>query len=193
MALILSSALETISVIATVLYILGICCLIIEIFIPGFGFFGITGLSLVGVSIVTKVICGANVEKILLQILICFCVIIALLVWIIISAKKGLISKSPLISSGTAIPTFYSDDNLKVYISENGETLTTCRPVGKIRLGEEIFDAKCEDGYLKVGEKITVVNVKDNMLIIRKSKENDLTEVKEDIIEENRKNKGDEE
>ena len=96
--------------------------------------------------------------------------IIALLVWVIISARKGLISKSPLISKGSSIPTFYNDDDLKIFVDQNGETVTTCKPVGKIRLDNEIYDATSLDGFLEIGTKIKVVNVKDNTLEIVKFK-----------------------
>lgn len=171
MGLILSEILPTLSILATIIYVLGIIFLIVEAFLPGFGFFGITGISFVVASIITKICIGETIEHILWILLIAFIVIIAMLVWIIISAKKGIISRSPLISSGTSIPTFYSDDDLKVFIAQQGETVTTCKPVGKIRIDNEIYEAKSLEGFLDIGTKIIVTSVKDNMLEICKVKE----------------------
>lgn len=171
MNLILSDIFQTLTIISTVVYVLGIIFLIIEAFIPGFGFFGIGGLTSIVLSIVCKIFVGETVERILLELVIALVVIIALLVWIIISARKGLISKSPLISKGSSIPTFFNDDDLKIFIDQSGETVTTCKPVGKIRLDNEIYDATSLEGFLDIGTKIKVVNVKNNTLEIVKFKE----------------------
>jgi len=171
MEFILSNITSTLSVIATVIYVIGLIFLIVEAFIPGFGFFGISGLSLVAISIVTKICIGESIENILWTLVVAFIIIIALLVWMIISAKKGLLSKSPLVSQGTAIPTFYNDDNLKIFIGLTGETVTTCKPVGKIRLDNEIYEAQSLDGFLDIGTQIEVTSVENNMLKISKVKE----------------------
>lgn len=168
MEFILSNAMQTFSIIATAIYVIGIIFLIIEAFIPGFGFFGITGLSLIAVSIITKIIAGETIENILWGLLIAFVVIIALLVWMIVSAKKGILSKSPLISKGTSIPTFYNDEDLKIFIGLKGETVTTCKPIGKIRIDNEIYEACSLDGFLEIGTKIEVKSVENNVLKISK-------------------------
>lgn len=168
MFLILSDAIQALTIISTIVYILGIMFLIVEAFIPGFGFFGISGIAGIVVGLVVKIFTGATIERILLELVIALIVIIALLVWIIISAKKGLLSKSPLISKGSSIPTFYNDDDLKIFIDQNGETVTTCKPIGKIRLDNEIYEASSLDGFLDIGTKIKVVAVKDNTLEIVK-------------------------
>ena len=172
MSILLANTMSAFQIIATILYIIGIIFLVIEVFVPGFGFFGISGISLVVISVIIKICLGNSITSILLSILIAFVIIIALLVWMIISAKKGIISKSPLISNGTSIPTFYSDDDLKVYIDKIGETVTTCRPVGKVRIDDEIYHVQSLDGFLKIGTKIKVVNVQNNTLQIKKIDEN---------------------
>ena len=170
MGLVLSDVLGAFAIISTVVYVLGIIFLVVEAFIPGFGFFGISGISGITLGIIIKIFVGETVERILLELVIALVLIIALLVWVIISARKGLISKSPLISKGSSIPTFYNDDDLKIFVDQNGETVTTCKPVGKIRLDNEIYDATSLDGFLEIGTKIKVVNVKDNTLEIVKFK-----------------------
>ena len=171
MGLILSVE-STLSIVSTIIYVLAIIFLVIEAFIPGFGFFGISGIAGVLGAIITKVVVGESLTRILLELIIALIVIIALLVWMIISARKGLISKSPLMSQGSSIPSFYDDSDLKIFIEQKGETVTTCKPIGKIRLDDEIYDAQSLDGFLDIGTKIKVVSVKDNTLKIEKIKEN---------------------
>ena len=171
MSLFLSNIASTFITIATIIYYVAIVFLIVEAFVPGFGFFGISGLAGIVISLIVKVCLGVTLNRILLELVIALIIIIALLVWIIISARKGLISKSSLISKGTSIPTYYNDDDLKIFINQKGETVTTCKPVGKIRLDDEIYDCLSLDGYLNIGENIIVVDVKDNILQIHKVKE----------------------
>lgn len=192
MNIILSGTLNAFAIISTVIYVLGIIFLIIEAIIPGFGFFGISGISGLVLSLIIKIFIGESVQRILLELVIALVVIIAILVWVIISAKKGLISKTGLISKGSSIPTFYNDDDLKIFIGQNGEAVTTCKPVGKIRLDNEIYDATSLDGFLDIGTKIMVVNVKDNTLEIVKDKQ-EIINNKQEIIankQEIEKNKG---
>lgn len=168
MELILSNFSSALNIVATIIYVMGLIFIAVEAFIPGFGFFGISGISLVVISTITKICLGESIQNILWTLLIAFVVIIALLVWMIISAKKGLISKSPLVSQGTSIPTFYNDDNLKIFIGVKGETVTTCKPIGKIRLDNEIYEAQSLDGFLDIGTKIEVFCVENNVLKIKK-------------------------
>lgn len=192
MSLFLNATTNAFAIISTVIYVLGIIFLIIEAIIPGFGFFGISGISGLVLSLIIKVFVGESAERILLELVIALVVIIAILVWVIISAKKGLISKTGLISKGSSIPTFYNDDDLKIFIGESGEAVTTCKPVGKIRLDNEIYDATSLSGFLDIGTKIKVVNVKDNTLEIVKDKQeivNDKQEIENDkqIVKDNNK------
>lgn len=168
MELLLSHLIETFSTIAMIFYVLGIVLLIVELFIPGFGVFGISGLSLLAISIITKFIIGESLLKTMIELLIALAVIIVLLTVVIISAKKGVISRSSLVSKGSSIPSFYNDDNLRLYIDKTGQVITTCKPIGKITLDGETFEAESLDGFLDKGTKIVAVSVKNNTLQIKK-------------------------
>lgn len=157
-----------IELVATVCFIVGIIFLIIEIFVPGFGIFGIMGIILTAFSIVFKICIGNSIEEVLWSILIAFVIIIALLVVFIYSARKGLISKSDIMNSGTALPTFYSKTDLEFLIDEVGETITDLKPIGKIKVENEQYDAKSLDGYLETGVKIKVVSIENNTICVCK-------------------------
>ncbi len=169
MNLLLSSTTDILSIVATSIYVLGLIFLIIEAFIPGFGFFGISGFSMVGVGIIIKICIGESLISIILVLAVALIVVVGFLIILIVSAKKG---KGLLISKGTAIPTFYNDDNLRIFVGLSGETVTTCKPIGKIRIDNEIYQAVSISGFLEIGTKIKVVSVKDNLLEIEREKEN---------------------
>lgn len=168
MGLLLSGVTDTFSIIATSIYVLGIVFLVIEFFIPGFGFFGISGLSLIGGGIIIKICIGESLVSIILVLAIALILVIGVLVLLILQAKKG---KGLLISKGTSLPTFYNDDDLKIFIGQTGEAVTTCKPIGKIRIDNEIYEALSLNGFLEIGTKVKVVSVKDNYLEIEMLKE----------------------
>lgn len=169
MALILSGATDILSIIATSIYVLGLVFLVIEFFIPGFGFFGISGLCLIGGGIIIKICIGESLVSIILVLAIALIVVIGILVFLILQAKRG---KGLLISKGTSLPTIYNDDDLKIFIGQTGEAVTTCKPIGKIRIDNEIYEALSLSGFLEIGTKVKVVSVKDNYLEIEILKEN---------------------
>lgn len=155
--------------VATICFIVGIIFLVIEIFIPGFGVFGILGICFTAFSIIFKICIGTSVEEVLWSILIAFIIIAILLTIFIFSAKKGLISKSSIINTGTALPTFYSSSDLEFLIGQIGETISDLKPIGKIKIEEDIYEAISLDGYLKKGEKIKVISIENNTLCVSKN------------------------
>lgn len=159
------------SLVSTICFIVGIIFLIIEIFIPGFGIFGYCGIGLTGFSIIFKICIGDSVEEVLWTLLVAVVVIIVLLIVFIYSARKGLISKSALINNGTALPTFYNSSNLDFLVGEKGECASDLKPIGKVKIENEIYDATSQDGYLDVGTKIEVVSIENNTLYVQITKE----------------------
>lgn len=157
--------------VSTICFIVGIIFLIIEIFIPGFGIFGFTGIGLTGFSIIFKICIGDSVEEVLWTLLIAVVLIAVLLFAFIYSARKGLISKSALMNNGTALPTFYNSSNLEFLIGEKGECVSDLKPIGKVQIEQDIYDATSLDGYLDIGNKVEVVNIENNTLCVRVLKE----------------------
>lgn len=161
--------------VSTICFIVGIIFLIIEIFIPGFGIFGFCGIGLTGFSIIFKICIGDSVEEVLWTLLVAVLVIVVLLVVFIYSARKGLISKSALMNNGTALPTFFNSSNLEFLIGEKGECVSDLKPIGKVKIENEIYEATSQDEYLDIGTKIEVVSVENNTLcvhVIEKQKNN---------------------
>lgn len=166
--------------VSTICFIVGIIFLVIEIFIPGFGVFGFCGIGLTGFSVIFKICIGDSVEEVLWTLLIAVIVIIILLSVFIYSAKKGLISRSALMNNGTALPTFYNSSNLEFLIGETAECASDLKPVGKVKIEEEIYDATSQEGYLDVGTKVEVVSIENNTLCVRLLNKKEIKKVKGD-------------
>ena len=87
------------------------------------------------------------------------------------SAKYGLLAKTALVENKSSIPKDYkekAENELKPLIGQEGLTLTECRPVGKIRIGQNTYEAQSRNSIIQKGEVIMVVAIEDARIIIDK-------------------------
>ena len=54
---------------------------------------------------------------------------------------------------------------------DEGVVETMCRPVGKVRFGEELLDAAAEGEYIDVGQDVRLVHVDGNRLVVERISE----------------------
>ena len=88
--------------IPAILLTVGIIFCIVEMFIPGIGFFGISGSISILAGIILRFINGFNLTQLFILVLI-LCIVFTIAGLIIVrSARKGLLSKTPLINNKTA-------------------------------------------------------------------------------------------
>ena len=55
-----------------------------------------------------------------------------------------------------------------VAIGDIGVVETMCRPVGKVRFGEELLDATAEGDYIDVSREVRLVRVDGNRLVVER-------------------------
>ena len=150
---------------------LGIVLCIVEATIPGFGIFGIAGIVCEIAGIITHAIISGSAAQVFFLLLIVVLVMILITLLFVRSAKYGLLAKSAIVENDTAIPKDYKEKAEKELIDlvgKEGLTLTECRPVGKIRIGENSYEAQSRSTVIEKGEVIKVVAVEDARLVIDK-------------------------
>lgn len=148
---------------------LGVIFCIIEAVIPGFGFFGVMGILCEIAGVVVHAVFSGSVIQVFFLILII--VLITLIIFLIFvnSAKRGLLAKTAIVENNTSIPKDYrekAEKELKKLIGKEGLTLTECRPVGKIRIGQDSYEAQSVDKVIPKGEVIKVVAIEDARIMI---------------------------
>lgn len=154
--------------------IVGLVFMFIEIFQPGFGVFGGIGLLLTVLGIVLRAIFSKPEDNILAQIFILLfiltIIIIAGFIIMVRSAKMGWLSRSPLIEKSTAVSTGISEGTMDytMLIDKLGIASTDLRPVGKINIDGEIFDAQAESFYISKGEGIKVIDIEGGKITVRR-------------------------
>ena len=120
---------------AAVCLIAGLIFIIIELIIPGFGFFGITGGLLLLAGIILRLIDGGNgnpVAQFFLMLLILILILGAAFGLVALAAKKGWLNRTFLVDTGRAVPEGHTEGT-KDYsglIGKTGTTATMLRPAG---------------------------------------------------------------
>lgn len=163
----LFAAMEPIPII---LLSVGLIFCIIEMFVPGFGFFGITGSISIVAGIVLRFAREFSLAQLFLLVLIIFTILLIVGLIVIRSAKKGLLSKTPLINNKTAVPIQFENEELKELIQSKAITTVECKPIGKIEIENKEYEAITRGEYLIVGVQVEVVDVDGNLLVIKELK-----------------------
>lgn len=148
----------------------GIVLLLIEVFEPGFGIFGISGIVLLVLSIVLRAVIRKPEDNPIAQVfqmLLLFLIIGALLfILLAVATKKNWLKKTPLIQSGTAVNEDFSDgtENYSSLIGKEGKAVTDLRPSGKAEIDGKVYDVVADNFFINVGKRIKVNNVEGSKI-----------------------------
>lgn len=147
---------------------LGIILSIIEIFIPGVGFCGISGAICTIIGIVFRAIDGISLYQLLVLILLIaglFALAIFLLIFLI---KSGLMIDIGVFSTGTALPKDYKNKEAKKLVGKIGKTTTDLMLAGRVKVRGKIYDAISEQNYIEKNKYVKIVKLEDNRLVVRR-------------------------
>ena len=156
--------------VAALLLIVGAVLVIVEIFVPGFGFFGISGsLSLVA-GVVVRICQGLNLTQSLTLILLVigfFVFIVAIMVY---GAQYGLLGKTGLFERRSTLSKDYNeaDRATKKLVGKSGKAITNLGLAGQAKIRGKIYDVISISSYIEKGSNIKVVEIKDNNIMVRK-------------------------
>src|SRR5512133_3970302 len=126
---------------------------VIELFMPGIGIAGVTGLiSLIAVVVMQL---GWGQPRVALYIIAIALLLIVLgLTWVIRSMQKGRLSKSFLVlrdhSNGTSVPEVAAAK--EELIGKTGVAITTLRPAGIAEIDGKRIDVATAGEFIKKGE-----------------------------------------
>ena len=150
--------------------IVGFILLVIEMFIPGIGLAGVSGVIAL-IAVVVMQLGWGNPRVALYVIAIALLVIILGLVWIIRSFQKGRLSKSFLVlrdsSDGTSVPEIA---NAKAdLVGKSGVALTILRPAGIAEIEGRRVDVTTAGEFIPKGSPVTVVKAEGMHILVNKS------------------------
>lgn len=147
---------------------IGIILSIVEIFIPGLGFCGISGAVCTILGIVFRAINGISLYQILVLLLMIaglFALAVLLLIFLI---KSGLMIDVGIFSTGTALPKDYKNKEAKKLIGKVGKTTTELMLAGRVKVRGKIYDAISEQNYIEKNKYVKIIKIQDNRLVVRR-------------------------
>ena len=155
-----------IEVVHVILFALGLIAMVAEFFEPGMGIFGGIGITIMVIDIFVLaktweqgfVLLGGLAIIVLLFILLLF-----------VLTSYGLLPKKLILSDSTDNDSGYvAAAEHKVSVGDEGITVTELRPAGKAKFGETDADVVSEGSFVESGERIAVVSVTGNRIVVKK-------------------------
>jgi membrane-bound serine protease (ClpP class) len=149
---------------------IGLILGIIEVFIPGFGIFGIMGIVMTIAGIILRIIDGASAAQILMLISLFIVFVLGLFIAFVYSARFGLISRTGLVENKTAVSKDYASDkkNHANLLGKQGITTTVCKPVGKVQIDNLFYQVFSNGPYLEKGTYVKVIEVDGSNIVVKK-------------------------
>ena len=152
------------------LLILGVVLVTIEIFVPGFGFFGISGFGSLIAGVIVRICFGLNLSQSLALILIVLGFLVLVVMFMIWGAQYGILGKTGLFERRTTLAKDYdkADKELRRLVGRNGKTISKLDLGGKAKIRGKIYDVVSISSYIEAGKNIKVVEIKNNTIMVRK-------------------------
>lgn len=148
---------------ALVMLIVGYALLVVEMYVPGFGLPGISGLVLLTVGLIAM-------EPSPLQALVLVLIIVLLLgaafSVAMHSFSKGRLSKSKLVLSESLDPKAENDD-LDYFVGKVGQTHTALRPAGIAEFDGVKLNVVSDGDFVAAQRPIRVERVEGNRIVVR--------------------------
>ena len=147
-----------------ILLVLGLLLLVAEMFMPGFGIAGGTGIVLIAIGIILT-------ARTPLEAFIMFLVLVLLVTGVILlllrSAKKGQIARKLILhQSATKEKGFVAAKDHSQLVGQTGVSVTPLRPAGIGLFGESRLDVVTEGGFVDKGVPIQIIQVHGNRIVV---------------------------
>lgn len=148
-----------------ILFISGIFLIIVELYVPGFGFWGISGVSCIVLSFFLTL--GGNMVAVtLLSISLALAVVVFLLILKFLPSSR-LWAKMVLNESENSQAGFSSSRDYSSYLGREGIVVSLLRPAGMMMIDGEQIDVVSEGQYIEPGTKVKVVSINGSRIVVR--------------------------
>ncbi len=156
--------------VAALLLILGAVFILIELFVPGFGFFGISGLLSIVAGVIVRICQGLNLEQSMGLILFVLAFFVLAGMIFVFSAKYGALSRTGLFENKTTLSKDYDKvpRELRKLVGKSGKAVTKLDLAGKAKIRGKIYDVVSMNSYIEIGQHVKVVRIEDNTILVRK-------------------------
>lgn len=144
--------------------LLGAALMIVEVFLPGFGLPGISGIVLIGAGIIlTAMHFGASVAVAVLLVVVA--VLAVLISFALRHASRGGMKNSKLFLSEKE--EFHNKKDMQVLVGKKGKTLSVLRPAGIGEFDGVRLNVVTEGGFIERDKPIEIVSVDGSRIVVR--------------------------
>lgn len=150
-------------------FALGLIFLIIEVFMPGFGLPGISGIILEVVSIVMTYLRHGGLAALGMTLIIL--AVIAITISLALhSVNKGRLSKSSVILTDTESTAdgYVATQDMDVFLGKEGLTTTVLRPAGMAEFEGVKLNVVADGEYIPKGTPIRIDRVEGARVVVRR-------------------------
>ena len=159
------SFVEAIDTLQAIILILGLVLLVVEVFVPGFGIAGGTGLLLLILGIILT---ARNAFEAFMMVLVLLVILAIFLTIILRSAKKGVLARRGVLQSAARAEDGYRSTSENVdLVGREGITLTVLRPAGSADFAGEKLDVVAEGTFIQSQTRVKVVRVEGRRIVVR--------------------------
>ena len=153
------------TIISALFFILGLVLIVVEMFHPGFGVPGVTGVILLFFAVSMT---ATSILEALVLVGIILVILGVVLKMVLQSAKEGRLAKTLVLTESLRKESGYSGtEDLQEYLGKEGITLTTLRPAGIAEIGRVKLDVVSEGEYIEKGRKVTVVKTEGRRVVVQ--------------------------
>ncbi len=155
---------ENIATVHIVLFVVGIICLIAEMFEPGFGIFGTLGIVLM---IIDVLILADNLAQGLILIAGVVLLLLLFVLIMFILASNGVLPKKLVLSDDVGRVSGNTPVS-GVNVGDVGVAKTLLRPAGKAEIYGSVYDVISDGEFIEKDSEIAVKSVSNNKIIVVK-------------------------
>ena len=150
-----------------ILFISGIFLIVVELYVPGFGFWGISGISCIILSFFLTL--GGNMVAVNILSLSLVMAIVLFLVILKFLPSSKLWGKMVLKEAETSDAGFSSSYDYSGYLGREGVVVSILRPAGIMMIDGVQIDVVSEGQYIEPGTTVKVVSVNGSRIVVRSS------------------------
>jgi len=154
------------SIWSLILFLVSIILLIVEMFLPGFGVTGISGVILL---IINVVISAQSLEHGLMLGVFIILVLLLLFFLFLWLGTKGKLPKHLILTSKEDVASGYVVADFSQYLGETGVTMSKLRPAGIVRIKGKNIDVVSEGGFIEKDTQVYIKNVEGNRVVVERS------------------------
>ncbi|BBB92784.1 MAG TPA: NfeD family protein [Methylomusa anaerophila] len=147
------------------LFIGGILLLFVELYTPGTGIFGVTGVVAILASFFLTLGAGFQAVNVMAISLVAAIVIFLMIIRRLPSSQ--LWSKVVLKDAETTNSGYISSKNYQEYMGKTGITITLLRPAGIVDIDGVHLDVVSEGQFIDSNQKVKVVDINGNRIVVR--------------------------